>query len=721
VATETQDKGKRAPFPPLYWLVVLFEFFERGSYYGMMSVLSVYMTGVLEFPKQDVGVIKATIQPLLYFLPIISGALADRFGYRRMLMVAFSLLGGGYLLTSQATAYKWVFLSLMVMGLGAGTFKPLISGAIARCTDESNSTLGFGIYYWSINLGAFLFPLILVPYLKNNVGWDWVIIASAIGTGSMLLPTLFVFREPPVAKEEPAKAKPSLLVTLARAFEIIYSPFVLLYHMLARRSPAGILLVGVLLAGCFGLGGWLFLRPQEATYRFSARAYGASGGRARLVVRVKRNVNAEAPFALEQDKATGDVQLTLHDPDRLQDHAGSVLNALHAHSTMGWVDREQLRRCAHEAARQSTLVLGVDRALAEPFALYPADGGHRLAVASPEAARDRLPEVLDRLRAHPDVAGLSRAELELQLDLLKQRPFLLPFVGLLLLASLIIFRLANRFRAASTGGKLGLLLGTVGAVEALLFALWGLGTLSLFAAILCGIIAATLAALFAIEHEEVPAFQDHFRFLLMIFIYSGFWVLYFQMFDSVLWYVEAYVDASSLNDAVNGVLGALGLSFRWRFDVEHVTVINAGTIILLQLVVSNIVKNTKALPTMVAGIGLGTLGMAVLAFSTGIWVFILGITIFSIGEMTAHPKFISYVGQSAPKSRVAMYMGYIFLYGVIGSSIGSMVGANLYVKFVDQLNQPRVLWIIFAGIGVATIIALLAYNAFTGKWERRAE
>ncbi|MDZ7262522.1 MAG: MFS transporter, partial [candidate division KSB1 bacterium] len=207
----------------------------------------------------------------------------------------------------------------------------------------------------------------------------------------------------------------------------------------------------------------------------------------------------------------------------------------------------------------------------------------------------------------------------------------------------------------------------------------------------------------------------NFKFLLMIFIYSGFWILYFQMFDSVLWYVKAYVDASALDRFINSVLGSIGLHINWRFDVEHVTVINAGTIILLQLAVSTIVKKTRALPTMVAGIALGTIGMAILAISTNIWVFIVGIIIFSIGEMTAHPKFFSYVGQIAPRDKVALYMGYIFLYGVIGSSIGSILGANLYVHFVDNLNQPRTLWLIFSTIGVFTIVGLVIYNKFLAK------
>ncbi len=214
--------------------------------------------------------------------------------------------------------------------------------------------------------------------------------------------------------------------------------------------------------------------------------------------------------------------------------------------------------------------------------------------------------------------------------------------------------------------------------------------------------------------EAVLVLTD-FKFVGLIIIYSGFWILYFQMFDSVLWYVQKYVDATSLNNFVNNFLGGFGINIGWKFDVEHVTVINAGTIILLQILVSNIVKHTRALPTMIAGIAMGTIGMAILAINTNIWVFMLGITIFSIGEMTAHPKFISYVGLIAPEDKKALYLGYSFLYGVIGSSVGALLGANLYVHFVDNLNQPSTLWIIFSFIGVATIIGLLLYNKFVSS------
>jgi len=425
MGSKEKPKSTLRSFPRNFWTVIIMEFFERGSYYGVMSVLSVYLVmnvndGGLGFSKESVGVIKSTITPLLYLLPILSGAIADRFGYRKVLMFAFVIMSLGYFLTSTVTSYSLVFLSLTLMAVGAGFFKPIISGTIARETDESNSTLGFGIFYWTINLGAFIFPLILVPYLKG-ISWSYIFIMAAVGTGWLLILNIFVYKEPP--------------------------------------------------------------RPKST----------------KSIVEVLKGV---------------------------------------------------------------VLVL------------------------------------------------------------------------------------------------------------------------------------------------------KDYRFVIMIVIYSMFWILYFQMFDTVLWYLKEHIDMSPVNKVVNSFLGIFVNEPSWKFDAEHVTVINAGTIILLQLIISSIVKNTRALPTMIAGIALGTIGMGILAISTHAWVFMAGIIIFSIGEMTAHPKFISYVGLIAPADKKALYLGYSFLYGVIGSAIGGILGATMYVYFVDGLNRPGLLWFIFSLIGVATIIGLMLYNKF---------
>lgn len=203
------------------------------------------------------------------------------------------------------------------------------------------------------------------------------------------------------------------------------------------------------------------------------------------------------------------------------------------------------------------------------------------------------------------------------------------------------------------------------------------------------------------------------RFMLMIVVYSCFWILYFQNFGSVLWFLRDFVDKSPVDQA----FAAIGI--RFRFDVEHVTVINAGTIILLQVLVSRMVKNIKPLPTMVTGILIGSLGFLFLAFASNAWIFILGIAVFSIGEMTAHPKYYSYVGLVAPSDKKAVYMGYAFLYGVIGSLVGSNLGAVMYESMLKPLigqsdiaGNIRQFWLIFAVLGLVTLLALVAFNKF---------
>jgi dipeptide/tripeptide permease len=713
---EASKDTKRSKFPPLYWLVVVFEFFERGSYYGVMSILSVYMVDELNFSKPDVGLIKGTIQPLLYFLPILSGALADRFGFKRLLMIAFGLLGGGYFLTSQATDYSAVFICLVVMGLGAGTFKPIISGTIARCTDGSNSTLGFGIFYWSINLGAFLVPLFLVPVLRQKVGTASVMIAAAIGTGILLLPTIFLFREPPKPKEEgdKKKDKTSLLQTMADAFEIIYSPIVLLAVWM-RRSGSGVVFVVVMLAGFLGYGGWQFAAPAGVTDVFAARVFQVGSGK--LVVRGEPNLCRPTPYKLVVDEESKSAVLSLFDPERLSEYSTDVESSLAEVGFLGPVSGESLARYRDEAVEKTILELSFGQTPEAGFKIETRAGGRvALILASADEYRNKREAVLSAIAATKKLAALEPEAVDALVEKANKHPFLLLYVGLMLLLGFIIQRVAPSAAGRDGRGNLAL---TLGLMAGLYLMIWLLPGLSMFARILTSVLSLTLLSLYAIDYKEMDRFKDHFRFVFMIFIYAGFWVLYFQMFDSVLWYVQAYVDSSEANalfaPIMNGIYSLLGLDIEWHFDVEFVTVINAFTIIMLQLVISALVKKTKALPTMVVGIMLGTVGMGILAISTNIWVFMAGIVIFSIGEMTAHPKFISYVGQTAPKSRVAMYMGYLFLYGVIGSSIGGVVGANLYVKFVDEMGQPRTLWLIFAGIGVATVIGLLLYNKFLVK------
>ena len=203
-------------YSPTFWTANVMELFERAAYYGMNSILAGYLTlavaeGGLGFSTQAVGFLQGIVYAVTYVVPILGGALADRYGYRRMLMAAFSLLACGYFAAGFMSSYALVFLALLVMATGSGLFKPIISGTIARTTDETNSAFGFGIYYWMINLGAFLGPL-MVSYLKG-FSWRYVFLASALYVGLMLLPNAVLFSDPP----RPASTKKLTEVLLGAA------------------------------------------------------------------------------------------------------------------------------------------------------------------------------------------------------------------------------------------------------------------------------------------------------------------------------------------------------------------------------------------------------------------------------------------------------------------------------------------------------------------------
>jgi POT family proton-dependent oligopeptide transporter len=198
------------------------------------------------------------------------------------------------------------------------------------------------------------------------------------------------------------------------------------------------------------------------------------------------------------------------------------------------------------------------------------------------------------------------------------------------------------------------------------------------------------------------------------------------MFGSVLWYLRDFVYRAP----VDAFMQKIPVLKPFKFDAEFVTIINAGTIVLLVVLVSRITKNLKAFPVMAVGILLGLCGFVVLAFTHSAWMFILGIAVFSLGEMTAHPKYYSYIGLVAPQDKKAVYMGYAFLYGVFGSLIGSNLGAVLYERILapiapssealaagmplstEVLSKVRMFWLVFAALGIFCLAGMLLYNRF---------
>lgn len=192
--------GQRSAFHQTFYVANCMEILERFAWYGMYTLLALYLTspiaqGGLGLGAEDKGLIMGVVPFFLYLFPIISGALADRYGYRRMFIISFIIMTPCYYLLGQIQD-MWGFMAVfMLVALGAGIFKPIVTGTIGRTTDESNRGLGFGIFYMMVNIGGALGPLI-APIIQKKLGWDWVFTFAAIWIALNFIPVLFFYKEP---------------------------------------------------------------------------------------------------------------------------------------------------------------------------------------------------------------------------------------------------------------------------------------------------------------------------------------------------------------------------------------------------------------------------------------------------------------------------------------------------------------------------------------------
>jgi proton-dependent oligopeptide transporter, POT family len=183
-------------FPRKFWIANTLELIERYAWYGMFMILALYLTesretGALGFSQAQKGSMMGIVVGTLYLMPLITGALADRFGFRRMLFLAFAFSAAGYTMMGSFTSFWGMFIAFFVTAIGAGLFKPIISASIARTTNKTNSSIGFGVFYMMVNIGAFIGPITASKLRETN--WSNVFYFAAILMLINALMTLFFF------------------------------------------------------------------------------------------------------------------------------------------------------------------------------------------------------------------------------------------------------------------------------------------------------------------------------------------------------------------------------------------------------------------------------------------------------------------------------------------------------------------------------------------------
>ena len=248
----------RQGFGSSFWVANFTEVFERLAYYGTSAVLAIYLSEQLNFSKELTGWLIGTFGFVVWFLPVLGGTLADRFGFRRALLFAYLVMAVGYFLLGSLSAPwmqgvrhtlgdKWFGLViLMIPALGPAVVKPCVAGTTARASTENVRSIGYSIYYTLVNVGGTLGP-IMAWLVRKQLGWgiENVFRVAALSVFLMFLVTLVFFREPRQAGEQPvtsvAAALKNMFVVLRNfrfvLFLIIFSSFWIVFWQEFVSAP----------------------------------------------------------------------------------------------------------------------------------------------------------------------------------------------------------------------------------------------------------------------------------------------------------------------------------------------------------------------------------------------------------------------------------------------------------------------------------------------------
>jgi POT family proton-dependent oligopeptide transporter len=208
----TDQDAVKPKFPATFWTANSIELFERAAYYSMASFMVIYLKETLGMSPSFATFLNGSLLwGLIYFMPILSGTLADKFGFKRSLSVSFVLISLGYFVmgnvqrlwpgligkgAAEVTDFTVpVILGIVLIGLGGSIVKPCIAGTVQK-TAGTRATLAFGIFYMVINIGSITGRSVSY-FIRTSLGIPAIFTYAATAFALIgLIVTLFIYREP---------------------------------------------------------------------------------------------------------------------------------------------------------------------------------------------------------------------------------------------------------------------------------------------------------------------------------------------------------------------------------------------------------------------------------------------------------------------------------------------------------------------------------------------
>jgi len=184
----SNSRSKTAKHPKALYILFFTEMWERFAYYLMVGILLLYLiddkTGGKGFSEHMGADIVGSFIALVYLTPFIGGLLADRhFGYIKSIFLGGSLMAAGYLCLA-IPGNTALFVSLAMIIVGNGFFKPNISTILGNIYNRAElrplKDNAYNIFYMGINIGAFVCNFV-AAYLRNKYGWGYAFAAAGVG------------------------------------------------------------------------------------------------------------------------------------------------------------------------------------------------------------------------------------------------------------------------------------------------------------------------------------------------------------------------------------------------------------------------------------------------------------------------------------------------------------------------------------------------------------
>ncbi|HEX3552898.1 MAG TPA: MFS transporter [Thermoanaerobaculia bacterium] len=186
------------------------------------------------------------------------------------------------------------------------------------------------------------------------------------------------------------------------------------------------------------------------------------------------------------------------------------------------------------------------------------------------------------------------------------------------------------------------------------------------------------------------------RFLGFLVIFSGFWIMFWQIFYSLPFYLTESL----------------------RFErFELIETVDAWTLIVLTVPVAALVRRWRPIRAMAAGFFVASCSwLLIAAFQT--WqAVVAAMAVFALGEAMQAPRFYEYVADLAPRDQVGTFMGFAFLPVALGSVVGGVLAGALVQRFIRGSSHPGALWWVISGVGFVATGAMVLYDRFMGRGE----